>query len=94
MYKIFHVESVDTSVICLSTARHMPSSNGFTSPPSNRKHYSWWGLKSHAIIVGRFSIPRGQSGRGVKLTTHIYVVPCLRMNGAISRFMLQKLLRY
>jgi len=30
------------------------------------------------------SFPEGLSGRGVKLTTHLHVMPRLRMSGAIN----------
>jgi len=52
-------------------------SNGFSS---GHRH---WGLPS--LLSGGYRRPfhRGQSERGVKLTTHLHLVPRLRMRGAV-----------
>jgi hypothetical protein len=50
-----------------------------SSPHSNRL----WGPLSLLSNVYRVLLPLGQSGRGVKFTTHLHLVLKLRMRGAI-----------
>jgi len=60
-------------------------------PAGTEKHYflspkrpEWlWGQTSLLSNGGRVLFPRGQSGQGVKLTTHFHLVPRLGMSLAI-----------
>jgi hypothetical protein len=59
----------------------------FFSPP--RRSDRLWGPSNLVSNCYRGSFPRGWSGRSVKLTTHFYLVPRLRIHGPIT-----PLLRY
>jgi hypothetical protein len=45
-----------------------------------------WGAHRACYSAGDGVLPRGQSGRGVKLTIHLYLALRLRMSGAILVF--------
>jgi len=51
-------------------------------PSPSRPHW-YWGPPSLLYSGYRGLLPRGWSGRGAKLTTHLHLVPRLRMSGAI-----------
>jgi hypothetical protein len=57
---------------------------GFFSSPQSPDRL--WAPPSLLSDGYRMLLPRGESGRGVKLTTRLYIVPTLRMRGAIPPF--------